>query len=88
MVLETIIDRISDNMRWRDKLRMRKTRDADDVSAAIEAMEERVEEFREEVNICLQARIGRMGDDVVAIREGLGEVLKRFDGKRSFAFLE
>lgn len=81
VVLETIIDRVSDNLRWRDKLLMRKGSGGDDISDAIEAMEERVEEFRDEVNVCLQAKIGRIGDDVVAIRQGLSQVLKRFDGK-------
>jgi hypothetical protein len=80
MVLERIIDKISDSVRWRDKLLTRKGRDDDDISTAIELMEERVEEFRDEVNVCLQARIGRIGDDVVAIREGLSHVLARFNG--------
>jgi hypothetical protein len=44
-------------------------------------MEERVEEFRDEVSVCLQVKMGKIGDDVLAIRENLNLVLRKFDGK-------
>lgn len=82
VVLERIIDKVSDNMRWRDKLRFRKDNDGgEDIRDAIEIMEERVEEFRDEVSVCLQVKMGRIGDDVLAIRESLGVVMRKFDGK-------
>jgi hypothetical protein len=82
VVLERIIDKVSNNMRWRDKLKIRKNNnDGEDIKDAIETMEERVEEFRDEVSVCLQVKMGKIGDDVLAIRENLNLVLRKFDGK-------